>query len=444
MQQEVNEKNIPKALVTKSNNLVEARYHFSIWETRVFTKLVSLIQPGDADFKKYKLRIKDMINFFGVNDNRAYVKIKAVPDNLLKKVVTIPYTDDKGEERFLKTGLIAQATIPKKKEGYIELSFHPDLKPYLLQLKRKFLSYDIRNVLKISSVYSIRIYELLKQYEKIGHREFEIATLKVILGISNKYKMYGHFKKRIIKKAQKDLKLHTDICFTFEERKQGRKVVAVIFNISKNIPEDKSLDSVEEVAVSQKSAIEDLLSKWNISAKSIKRYFDNYSMDYLATRVRYVINQQEQKKRKGEKIDNLAAYFRSIVDKKDLVDYLQVAKQKKLFQQENSKKKTAQKKQLEKKIKQLKRALDAKEQAFILNLFENEASFKEEMLEQVKRSAPARYANVKDLDQYFEKNPLFRAAVFTAVKKQHAKSFESIKKEFNQSIEQLQQQLQQL
>ena len=74
-----------KALVTKSNNLVEARYHFSIWETRVFTKLVSLIHPDDENFKTYKLQIKDLVTFFGVNDNDAYEKIKAVPDNLLKK-----------------------------------------------------------------------------------------------------------------------------------------------------------------------------------------------------------------------------------------------------------------------------------------------------------------------------------------------------------------------
>jgi plasmid replication initiation protein len=431
-----------KALVTKSNNLVEARYHFSIWETRVFTKLVSLIQPGDADFKKYKLQIRDLVSFFGVNDNDAYVKIKAVPDNLLKKVVTIPYTEN-GEERFLKTGLIAQASIPKKKEGFIELSFHPDLKPYLLQLKRTFLSYDIRNVLKISSVYSVRIYELLKQYEKIGKREFDINTLKVILGVSDKYKLYGHFKSRIILKAQKDLKLHTDIFFDFKEIKSKRKVVSIIFKIKKN----KNLEIAEKSEIidktpSHQKEIENKLLDWGITKNTLKKYLNKYTLEHLRVRIKYVDNQQQLKAKRADKIDNLAAYFNSIVGKKDIVDYVEKNKTAIKNKRKKERKTDFNKQNIKDKLTELKRKLEAQEQEHINVLFKKNSSLREKTLKQARLKSPLFYTDrEKSNEDYFINNPLFRAAVFAIVKKDYKNDFIGIKKEYSYEIKELEQQL---
>lgn len=429
-----------KALVTKSNTLVEARYHFSIWETRVFTKLVSLIHPTDEDFKKYKLQIKDLVKFFGVNDNDAYAKIKAVPDNLLKKVVTIPYTEN-GEERFLKTGLIAQASIPKKKEGYIELSFHPDLKPYLLQLKRTFLSYDIRNVLKISSVYSIRIYELLKQYEKIGTREFDIDTLKVILGVSDKYKLYGHFKSRIILKAQQDLKLHTDIYFNFTEIKSGRKVVAILFEIKKNkTPEIIQKGDSQEAII--RGEIENTLTSWGINKTTLNKYLNQYDLEHLRERIKYVLNQQELKAKKEEKIENLAAYFNFVVGKEDLVDYVEEEKVAKKNQKAKVKKLKNQKNQLKEELVALKRALEQKEQEHIQQLFVKIPELKQQFLEKARSNSPLFYADAsKTNEDYFKQNPLFRAAVYNLVKQQYKKDFDKIRKTFESKIRPIEKQL---
>lgn len=435
-----NSTNLPeKALVTKSNNLVEAHYHFSIWETRVFTKLVSLIHPGDEDFKKYRLQIKDLVSFFGVNDNDAYAKIKAVPENLLKKVVTIPYTEN-GEERFLKTGLIAQASIPKKKAGYIELSFHPDLKPYLLQLKRTFLSYDIRNVLKISSVYSIRIYELLKQYEKIGYREFEIDTLKVMLGVSDKYKLYGHFKSRIILKAQEDLATFTDICFVFSEIKKGRKVVALLFEINKN--EQAKIEELPEAATPTplSEQVKMTLLSWGIQAKTLQRYTKEYSAEYLSQRVQYVQNQMTVKAKRGEQIENLAAYFNTIVGQKDLIDYVEQEKKATKDKLQSAKQLAQEKKQLKEALVQLKRKLELAEQAHIQQLFSEHPNLKTEAFTQARANSPLFYTDPKKTEaDYFKSNPLFRAAVFTIVKQAYKKDFAKIRAPYEAQIQQLEQ-----
>jgi plasmid replication initiation protein len=118
--------------------------------------------------------------------------------------------------------------------GVLEATFNPMLKPYLLSLKNKFLLYDIKNILKISSAYSIRIYEFLKSFEGIGKRAIGVEELKDMLCVSDKYRKYANFKSRILLKAQGELKKHTDIRFEFDELTFGRRVENIVFYIHSN------------------------------------------------------------------------------------------------------------------------------------------------------------------------------------------------------------------
>jgi len=225
-------------LVVKSNQLVEARYKLSLWESRVFAKMVTMIQKDDKDFTRYEIDIRELMRFFETTAHNDYDRIKKVPELLLSRKIKIPIIDD-GKEAFLIANMISGAIIPRNEEktdkaSTLKLSFHPDLKPYLLELKKKFLKYDIKNIMRISSPHSIRMYELLKQYEKIGYRLMTINEIKAILGIDGKYKRYSQFKERIIKLSQRDLLKHTDIGFNFEELKKGRAIYAIKFLIYKN------------------------------------------------------------------------------------------------------------------------------------------------------------------------------------------------------------------
>ncbi|MFS0873166.1 hypothetical protein [Paenibacillus xylanilyticus] len=49
-----------------------------------------------------------------------------------------------------------------------------------------------------------------------------------------KYVRYSHLKNRILLSAQEELEAKTDIKFTFEEVKQGAKVVGIVFHIFPN------------------------------------------------------------------------------------------------------------------------------------------------------------------------------------------------------------------
>jgi plasmid replication initiation protein len=226
-------------LIKKSNDLVEARYKFDIWEMRVFSKMITMIEMDDGDFKDYKIYLKEFIKDYSLEgDKNSYRFLREGAEKLLRKIVTIINKNEVKSAQKFQTPVVAglRTSLYDDDGKFIQVSFHPEMKPYLLELKERFLVYDVRNILKLPSTYSIRIYELLKQYEKLRTRTFDVKELKEILGITKEYKLYANFKQRVVDKAQKDLEEFTDIRFVYEEVKDGKAVVTLIFHIESNAP----------------------------------------------------------------------------------------------------------------------------------------------------------------------------------------------------------------
>lgn len=225
-------------LIRKANDLVEARYKFDIWETRLFIKMLTMIRADDRDFFEYKIYINDLVKDFGMESSKdTYRRIKEGARKLLTKIIKVVVKDD-GRLVELETPIVGavKKTLEEGDGSYIKLGFYPDMKPFLLELKERYLVYDFRNVRNLPSPYYVRLYELLKQYERVGERRFEVEDLKEILGLTQEYKLYGHFKSKILDKAQAKLAEHTDISFTYQEIKKGRAVWALVFKIHKNRP----------------------------------------------------------------------------------------------------------------------------------------------------------------------------------------------------------------
>lgn len=242
----------PKALVVKSNKLVEARQRFSIQEQRIILLLISKIRPEDVNFLWYKFQIRDFARFLGIETSRGiYVDVRKAVRKMMKRIVTI---DRKGENMDLHW--IESAAYGEK--GYVKIRLNQDLKPYLLRLTTHFTKYYIGYVLHLRSTYSIRIYELLKRFENLGEVFFDVERLKNILGVSDdEYKLYGHFKNKVVLVAQRELLEKTDIAFTFEETKTGKKITGIRFVIVQNEPKQQFLALPEPPSLVCEVPIED-------------------------------------------------------------------------------------------------------------------------------------------------------------------------------------------
>jgi plasmid replication initiation protein len=255
--------------VTKANALVEANYRLSLIQQKIVITLASLIQPDDEDFKWYRLNIKHFMEIFGRNDHGIYVEMVAAVHNLMEKVVTIYL----GGEKYLKTHWVQSAEY-EVGGGYVDVSFDPKLKPFFLHLKDKFTTYKLENVMRLRSIYSIRIYELLKQYQGVGKRSITVESLRKMLGIEPKeYDRYNDFKRYVLQVAHKEINEKTDISFDYREIKLSRKINELEFTITKKAAPDKPRKTTAPAFVEDKAAAR--------LKKKIDAYIEKLSPDDL-------------------------------------------------------------------------------------------------------------------------------------------------------------------
>ena len=311
-------KNQSVKLVRKSNNLVEGKYRFDIWEMRVFTKMLTMILPSDEDFKEYRIYLKEVIDDFNLAaDKQSYKLLKDGAIKLMKKEIKIIRDTDEGEKEFLTHIAVGLDSFTSKTQGsYVDISFHPKMKPFLLQLQTQFLMYDVRNILQLQSSYSVRIYELLKQYEKIGKRTFSIDDLKETLAVMDKYPLYANFKQRIIMKAQEDLETYTDIRFTFEEVKKGRSIHSIVFTIksNKSIVEERKLLTpiITKIFDENVNNIEiyNLVKEFpGVNQNTVNDWFNKYNREYIIERINILLKQLA----KGKEIKNPMGYLQKLM-----------------------------------------------------------------------------------------------------------------------------------
>jgi hypothetical protein len=188
--------------------------------------MISRIQPEDEDFKPYRIGVAEFAEFLGIAKDSAYTECKKITAKLLSRVLHI-----KEEDRLIQIGWMSSAVYVDG-SGMVNLSFDPLLKPYLLQLKSNFTSCKLTMLLSFKSQYTMRVYTLLKQYEKLKSREIEVDLLRDTLGIrKDLHKEYSDFKRHVLEYTKKELAEKSDLYFEYEEIKYGRRVGAILFHI---------------------------------------------------------------------------------------------------------------------------------------------------------------------------------------------------------------------
>lgn len=218
-------------VVFQHNNLIEARYTLNLQEKRIIFLLMSEINPNDHILKKHYLKIEELIRLVGLKGQSAYSEIKRITLNLIKKELTVERVD-KSEK--LQTNWLSCAEY-KDNEGIVGLAINSHLRPFLLQLRGHYTILQREAVLKIKSVYGVRLYELLKQKETFRSRDFDLEDLRYFCGIDDStYSRYVDFKRRVLEIAKREINDKTDIRVEYEEIKHGRKVKGIRFKIMSN------------------------------------------------------------------------------------------------------------------------------------------------------------------------------------------------------------------
>ncbi len=205
-------------LIVKSNSLINSKgkYKYSKNELKLICCLISEVKKDEKDFNVKSFELKKLN--FNSDEFNNHTYLNELCQDLLSKPFLIP-NSKKWVNWFSSLEVL---------NGVINYNFEPSLKPYLLELKENFTSYYLNNILSLSSSYSIHMYELLKQLEKVGFRKFSIDELRDILIIPNSYQ-FVHFK-NLMEKIKEDLK-KTDLNVDYELIKEGRRFKYINFRI---------------------------------------------------------------------------------------------------------------------------------------------------------------------------------------------------------------------
>lgn len=223
-------------LIIQHNKLVEARYRLSLQEKRIILWLLTQISSDDEDFKPHRLEINEFARMVGLKPKGQYKELQYITANLMKRAIKIHELEN---QEILQVSWLSSARYQIKK-GCVLLEFSPQLKPYLLQLKSHFTKLSLSDMMQLTSIYSMRFYELLKQYEIVGQRKISVKEIREYCGIvEGEYKRYNDFKKDVLERAKKEINGKTDIIINYTEIKESRKIVAIEWTIKKKDLEEQ-------------------------------------------------------------------------------------------------------------------------------------------------------------------------------------------------------------
>lgn len=219
-----------RQIVKQDFKLVNAKYKLNTSEIKIIMNAISEIKMEDDEFHTYRIHLKDLsTELHNKSLSNNHTTLKNFCENLMKKPIYIP---EEGRNFVVLNWF--QSIRYLHNEASFEYKISSDLKPYLLELKERFVKYNLKYILPLTSNYSIRLYQLFKEYEKASKRTFTVEELQELLQVPSSYKRYSQFKQKVIQVAERELIENCDIFFEYEEIKLGRKVNELLFRIKPN------------------------------------------------------------------------------------------------------------------------------------------------------------------------------------------------------------------
>lgn len=257
-------------IVKKRNVLNELRANnLTLQQLRFFSIYLSKIDPENIESRKVKFSIMDFQTIMDMKKIKIEY-MKDVTNGLLSKIVNVP-NERGGYSGFQ---LFKKCVVDVDENGwFIEIDAHDDALPLMFEFKNKYFTYRLWNALQLKSSNQIRMYEILKQYEKIGYRIVSLEELRGLLGIEkNEYKVYKDFRRRVLDSCQQALEENTDIKFTYEpygSKGPGGKVISLKFTIESN---GKHKDPL---------LLEDFIGKYNLETIEEKSTDENDAISFF-------------------------------------------------------------------------------------------------------------------------------------------------------------------
>ena len=217
-----------KEIVVKDNTLINASYTISLTEQRLLLLSISKAQKSGVEINHsdyITIHADEFVEAFGVNDKSVYASLKDACTMLFRREFSYRSGKTLIQSHWL------QSSKYNEDSGSIEILFTKELIPFISQLKQRFTSYFLKDVSKMTSVYAIRLYELIIAW-KSTHKTpvIDIADLRLRLGVeAHEYPRMTNFKGRVLDVAVKQINELSNIEIKVNQHKKGRSITGFSF-----------------------------------------------------------------------------------------------------------------------------------------------------------------------------------------------------------------------
>lgn len=243
------------------NPLNEARYHVTLQQLRIIMAAIShLDSTGEvSDQNLYTVSASDLKDL-GVDRDGVYSIMRAEVKKLRAMSATIPlnrvyrfpelrayfpelfekYSDESEiEPNATFEFSFVQSAVYRPKMGQVEIRFNHDFIPFIQKLKEHYTEIGIMELRGLNSVYAMRIYQYVAQYQymKDRIREVSLEELRSILGLEDKYPKFGMFNMRVLQPSLKSIneseytRYHIDMD-VIKGGERGTRVERLVFKLT--------------------------------------------------------------------------------------------------------------------------------------------------------------------------------------------------------------------
>lgn len=294
----------------KSNVLLSAKYRSSLIENKILAFSLANIDRAVDDKEGFRVSFgaAELKQIIKTKSGSFYDELKMASKIMLGRTIGI---EDPQKNFFEYVTIIVRA---RYENGTFDVWFNKALQPLLLNIEKNFSILNLRIMMSFKSVYSFRLYEVLKskaynkKWENSDNNKFVIeygtSELKLLLGVVNAEndavkkelvgKEYPDFDKAVAKATEKmqtdwntlrrsvidvavkEINEKADINVSYKTKKNGKggRVVRVIFTVENKIKENPEPSAIEatqngiELNISEEEK-EEMLIMLKMKAKKI-------------------------------------------------------------------------------------------------------------------------------------------------------------------------------
>jgi hypothetical protein len=201
-------------IVRQSNEFARNKLSIrNLIATRILACLFSAVRYDGTDFRDLLIPARLVLRYTGGED---YKTLKIACDKLSECVLERKIDDHNGVEKYTLFSTI------KYEDGTIFVKFHDDLKPFFLDVKSKFMKYNLQEFLALPSIYSQKLFKYLKSWSDCVERNESLKTLYELLDIPEYARAdFKDFRRRILEKTHQDISNLTSLRYEWETIKKS-------------------------------------------------------------------------------------------------------------------------------------------------------------------------------------------------------------------------------